>query len=85
MVELMSDVSFNEPTYASARPRPQKQSLLTRLMFSVGLAKTEAGAQRVLLIIAVVAAVAAAGIYLFTNAPAQNGGAGVHAPSPNEI
>jgi hypothetical protein len=80
----MADVSFNEPQYNSARARPQQQSLLTRFVLSLGLAKTPAGAQTVLLIVAIVAAVAAVGIYLFTNAP-SSGGAAVHAPSPNDI
>ena len=81
----MSDVSFNEPTYGPAKVRARKPSLLTRLVFSLGLAKTEAGAQRVLLIIALVSAGAAVGIYFFTNQPASSSSSAVHAPSPNEI
>jgi hypothetical protein len=80
----MANVSFNEPQYDAARARPQKQSLLTRLVLALGLAKTPAGAQTVLLIVAIASIVAAAGIYLMTNSPGS-GAAAVHAPSPNEL
>ncbi len=63
----MSDVTFDEPEYAvrSAASQPKRQSLLTRLTISTGLATDEASAQRVLLIGAVIIAALAIAVYLY--------------------
>lgn len=62
----MSDVQFNEPEYAhSTLVRPQKASLLSRLIISIGLAQDETGAQRVLFICAVIILIMAIGVYMY--------------------
>lgn len=66
----MENVQFNEPEYG-ARVSAQKQaSGLSRLVMKAGLAKDDAGAQRVLLIIAILAVVATAIILWTVMAPA---------------
>lgn len=61
----MEDISFNEePRYAV--PNAQKQqSFLIRLVFATGAAKTEKGAQQVLLAIVIVATLFVAGMAAF--------------------
>lgn len=65
----MADISFNEPQYRSSL-RPERGSFLTKLAIRTGLAKDEAGAQRALLIAAIVIAALAVGVYLYLN-PSQ--------------
>lgn len=51
----MADVQFEEEAPLITRPKPaRKASLLTRIVLKAKLAKDEAGAQRVLLILALV-------------------------------
>ena len=63
----MADVSFNEePQYASTAYAPARQALdLVTLVQKWGLAKDAKGASWVLLVVAVLAAVAALGVFLF--------------------
>lgn len=51
----MSEISFDEEPEYVGRPREVRQSLLIRLVFATGLVKTDQQANRVLIIIAVVA------------------------------
>lgn len=48
----MSGVEFNEPQLARTYPVAQKNSLLVRFVMGMGLAKDAQGAQRVLIIVA---------------------------------
>jgi len=62
----MTDVEFNEPNYAtraSGIPAAGGSSAFSRLVIKTGLAKDEKGAQRVLLIIAILAIVIAAFVF----------------------
>jgi hypothetical protein len=62
----MSDVTFNEPQYGSGGSRgPEKSSALSQMVISMGLAKDEAGAQRVLAIVAAAIALIAILVYVF--------------------
>jgi hypothetical protein len=62
----MSNVTFEEPEYnRNATSRPQKISFLTDLTIKTGLAKDEAGAQRVMLIVTVVVVLLAVAVYVF--------------------
>jgi hypothetical protein len=65
----MTDVTFNEPQYApSGGSRgPDKPSVLSQIVISLGLAKDEASAQKVLAISAGVIALLAIGVYVFTH------------------
>lgn len=59
------DVQFHEEEVAFARPVPvKKPSLLTRLIYKLKLAKTEAEAQRLMLIVSLVCLAAAALVVL---------------------
>jgi hypothetical protein len=61
----MVDVQFEEETPFMARPKPAKKlSLFTRIVMKLGLAKDEAGAQRVLLIAALVIFAFAAAVFI---------------------
>lgn len=53
----MADIQFQEPQYGSPQVAGVKRSWLTGLVLKTGLAKDEAGAQRVLLIILVLAVI----------------------------
>ncbi len=64
MVDNMSDVDFNEPQYVRSSPRSGQPSLLSRMVQKIGLARTDAGAQKILAILAVIIAVIAIGVYL---------------------
>ncbi len=60
----MSDVQFNEPQYqASEKSRSHKDSLMTRIVIGAGLAKDEAGAQKVLAGVAAVIVLVAVVVY----------------------
>lgn len=60
-------VEFNEPIPQSSRPESaRKMSGLSKLLIGTGLVKTEAGAQLVLFVIAVLAIAASA--FLFVEA-----------------
>ena len=65
----MADIQFNEEQQYVRRSISveQKQSFLVRLVFASGLATTEEGAQKVLLLIAVISIVLAVGIYVYSN------------------
>ena len=72
----MEDVSFNEPSFRTTRPAASsKRSLLTRMTIGLGLASDEQSAQRVLLIIAVLAFAVATFFFLHSQP---------HALSPEE-
>lgn len=60
----MADISFNEPQYKNAS-RPGRGSFLSSLAIKSGLAKDEQGAQRVLLVAAILIAAFAVGVYVF--------------------
>ena len=47
----MSSVEFHEEADFIVRPRPRKASFFTRVIYKLKLAKDEAGAQRVMLVI----------------------------------
>lgn len=57
-------VQFNEEDMVTTRPKPQKLSLFTRVVYKLKLADNEAGAQRVMLIIAGVCIAAALFFFL---------------------
>jgi hypothetical protein len=69
----MSDVTFNEPDYGTPganRGTPvgaPKPSAFSSMVINLGLAKDGAGAQRVLAISAVVIAVIAIGVYVWSH------------------
>ena len=52
------DVKFSEPAYARAERRVVRAGAVSRLVIKAGLAKDEAGAQKVLLIVFVLAVLA---------------------------
>lgn len=62
----MSDVTFNEPEYQQSRSgHGPKETFFTRVFIKLGLAKDEQSAQRAMLIVTIVIALAAVGIYFF--------------------
>lgn len=59
----MDNITLEEPVYQAPAQAARKPSMLSQLAISWGLARDEKGAQRVLLIVAVVAFLAAVGIF----------------------
>ena len=54
----MANISFHEPQYGSKPSSGPKRSWLTNLVIKAGLAKDDAGAQKVLIIILIVVVIA---------------------------
>jgi hypothetical protein len=65
-------MQFNEPEYTPHSSRVRRISLFSRLVIKAGLAKDEAGAQKVLLLILVVVVIATIVTWWFNNPPATN-------------
>ena len=62
----MSDVDFNEPQYAPTGGREgNRLTFFSRTIINLGLAKDDAGSQKVMGIIAFIAAALAVIVYLF--------------------
>ncbi|HEY4521479.1 MAG TPA: hypothetical protein VJL57_03725 [Candidatus Paceibacterota bacterium] len=63
----MADVQYQEPQYGG-RPRSfaPKRGWLTKFVIKTGLAKDDAGAQKVLLILGIVMIVIAVGVWKFS-------------------
>ena len=62
----MSNVEFDEEqSYVRPKPEAPHGSAMARLVIASGLAKDEKGAERVLLIIAGLCVLLAAGVYIF--------------------
>lgn len=61
----MSDVTFNEPEYTNtgSASRAKQASFFTRITIAAGLAKDEAGAQKVMLVAAIIIALLAVAVF----------------------
>ena len=64
----MGNVTFDEPE-AGRRPVAQKQSGLTSLVIGMGLAKDAKGAQKILLLVVVIAIALSVFLILSTSSP----------------
>lgn len=71
---MAEEVRFNEePTGYAAYGAPPKSPGILGFVRSMGLAKTDAGAEKLLLALAVGAAILAIGLFLFLRPPAGHG------------
>ncbi len=61
----MPNVEFNEPSYATPYARQKQGSFISNLVVKTGLAKDEAGAQKVLLVIFILVIIAAVLVWWF--------------------
>lgn len=61
----MADIQFDEPSYAPTHVVAVRYSWLTNLVIRTGLASDEAGAQKMLLVVLIVAVIATIGVLWF--------------------
>ena len=69
------DVKFSEPAYARTSPPAARSGFISRLVIRTGFTKDEKGAQKILLVVFVVAILATLLIFAFS-------GSEVRQPSP---
>lgn len=67
----MADVSFNEPQYRSVS-RGNQKSAFANFVIKMGFAKTDEGAQKVLLVLAGLIVILAIGVYIYANPSSSN-------------